>query len=342
MDRYEYLGTLKYYLRGISEKESNQIIEEFKSHFVEAEMSGQTDEETAESLGDPKVIAAEILEEYDVKEDRQTSEPQGNGFGGFISNLLDKITQSAVVIDLNSKKEVKDKDITTEVVRSEAVITDHFSNVDLRTRLSDVTVKTHDRDDVIIESKNDPHLVYKIQNDTLKITEKSKKEVGFMGNLTDGNLKSVVYLPKKHYGTFEIKTSVGALKIDEISANEVILNSSVGELKVRKLETDTLTVKAATGEVKVSNVTAKHVKASIATGDLDLIGLNPDANIEISVSLGDATIKYRTVPTDVTVDITENMGSVKTNGLFEKKGTIGTGTTTIKGKVSMGDLKFKI
>ncbi|WP_428416789.1 DUF4097 family beta strand repeat-containing protein [Phocicoccus schoeneichii] len=340
MDRYEYLGTLKYYLRGISEKESNQIIEEFKSHFVEAEMNGQTDEETAESLGDPKVIAAEILEEYDVKEDRQTSEPQGNGFGGFISNLLDKITQSAVVIDLSSKKE--DKDITTEVVRSEAVITDHFSNVDLRTRLSDVTVKTHDRDDVIIESKNDPHLVYKIQNDTLKITEKSKKEVGFMGNLTDGNLKSVVYLPKKHYGTFEMRTSVGALKIDEISANEVTLNSSVGELKVRKLETDTLTVKAATGEVKVSDVTAKHVKASIATGDLDLIGLNPDANIEISVSLGDATIKYRTVPTDVTVDITENMGSVKTNGLFEKKGAIGTGTTTIKGKVSMGDLKFKI
>lgn len=340
MDRYEYLGTLKYYLRGISEKESNQIIEEFKSHFVEAEMSGQTDEETAESLGDPKVIAAEILEEYDVKEDRQTSEPQGNGFGGFISNLVDKITQSAVVIDLSSKKE--DKDITAEVVRSEAVITDHFSNVDLRTKLSDVTVKTHDRDDVIIESKKDPHLVYKIQNDTLEITEKSKKEGGFIGKFTNSDSKSVVYLPKKHYGSFEMRTSVGALKIDEISANEVTLNSSVGELKVRKLETDTLTVKAATGEVKVSDVTAKHVKASIATGDLDLIGLNPDANIEISVSLGDATIKYRTVPTDVTVDITENMGSVKTNGLFEKKGAIGTGTTTIKGKVSMGDLKFKI
>ncbi|CAD2075170.1 hypothetical protein GCM10007358_17880 [Phocicoccus schoeneichii] len=340
MDRYEYLGTLKYYLRGISEKESNQIIEEFKSHFVEAEMSGQTDEETAESLGDPKAIAAEILEEYDVKEDRQTSEPQGNGFGGFISNLVDKITQSAVVIDLSSKKE--DKDITAEVVRSEAVITDHFSNVDLRTKLSDVTVKTHDRDDVIIESKKDPHLVYKIQNDTLEITEKSKKEGGFIGKFTNSDSKSVVYLPKKHYGSFEMRTSVGALKIDEISANEVTLNSSVGELKVRKLETDTLTVKAATGEVKVSDVTAKHVKASIATGDLDLIGLNPDANIEISVSLGDATIKYRTVPTDVTVDITENMGSVKTNGLFEKKGAIGTGTTTIKGKVSMGDLKFKI
>lgn len=340
MDRYEYLGTLKYYLRGISEKESDQIIEEFKSHFVEAEMSGQTDEETVESLGDPKVIAAEILEEYDVKEDRQTSAPQGNGFGGFISNLVDKITQSAVVIDLSSKKE--DKDINTEVVRSEAVITEHFRNVDLRTKLSDVTVKTHDRDDVIIESKNDPHLVYKIQNDTLKITEKSKKEVGFMGNLTDGNLKSVVYLPKKHYETFEIKTSVGALKVDEISANVVTLNSSVGELKVRKLEADTLTVKASTGEVKVSNVTAKDVKASIATGDLDLIGLNPDANIEISVSLGDATIKYSTVPTDVTVDITESMGTVKTNGLFEKKGTIGAGTTIIKGKVSMGDLKFKI
>lgn len=340
MDRYEYLGTLKYYLRGISEKESDQIIEEFKSHFVEAEMSGQTDEETAESLGDPKVIAAEILEEYDVKEDRQTSESQGNRFGGFISNLVDKITQSALVIDLNSKKE--DKDTNTEVVRSEAVITDHFSNVDLSTRLSDVTVKTHDREDVIIESKNDPHLVYKIQNDTLKITEKSKKEVGFMGNLTDGNLKSVVYLPKKHYGSFEIKTSVGALKVDEISANVVTLNSSVGELKVRKLEADTLTVKASTGEVKVSNVTAKDVKASIATGDLDLIGLNPDANIEISVSLGDATIKYRTVPTDVTVDITESMGSVKTNGLFEKTGTLGAGTAIIKGKVSMGDLKFKI
>lgn len=41
MDRYEYLGTLKYYLRGISEKESNQIIEEFKSHFVEAEMAAK-------------------------------------------------------------------------------------------------------------------------------------------------------------------------------------------------------------------------------------------------------------------------------------------------------------
>jgi len=340
MDRYEYLGTLKYYLRGISEKESNQIIEEFKSHFVEAELSGQTDEETAESLGDPKVIAAEILEEYDVKEDRQRSAPQGNWFGGFISNLVDKITQSAVVIDLSSKKE--DKDITAEVVRSEAVITDHFSNVDLRTKLSDVTVKTHDRDDVIIESKNDPHLVYKIQNDTLEITEKSRKEGGFMGKFTNSDLKSVVYLPKKHYGSFEIKTSVGALKVDEISANEVTLNSSVGELKVRKLEADTLTVKASTGELKVSHVTAKDVKASIATGDLDLIGLNPDANIEISVSLGDATIKYRTVPTDVTVDITENMGSVKTNGLFEKKGTIGAGKTTIKGKVSMGDLKFKI
>lgn len=350
MDRYEYLGTLKYYLRGVPEKEVDQIIEELKSHFVEAELSGKTDEETAAELGDPKIVAAEILEEHEemeeqLKETKSASFNFGTYVSDMVSKAMDVASKSAVVVDMRKDKKSKDEDLREENEENEFleyVITEEVHSIILKSTMTDFKVKKSKDDRVVIETDNE-NLKYTLTKGTLHITDNGGKKSGIFKNLKSVmSDTTVIYIPEKHYDLFEVTTTVGDFYASRIDAKEVNLNNSVGNLTIDKIVADEVKASVKTGDTTLTSVETKKLTASVATGDLDIIGINPDANMKISVSVGDATIKYNSMPKDITVQLKNTMGTIKTNGLFKTDDKLGEGTALVTGSVSMGDLKFKL
>ncbi|MCJ7665328.1 MAG: DUF1700 domain-containing protein [Actinobacteria bacterium] len=60
MNKKEFLNGLSKYLRGIPREDEQDIISDFEEHFEMGMKEGRTEEELAESLGDPKALANQL------------------------------------------------------------------------------------------------------------------------------------------------------------------------------------------------------------------------------------------------------------------------------------------
>lgn len=93
MNRKEFLEILRDYLKkGFSEDEINDIIRDYEEYFVDGELEGKSDLETISSLGSPKSIAKELIDQIN-KEERYK-----------INNKKDKINDMYVNIKIKFKE----------------------------------------------------------------------------------------------------------------------------------------------------------------------------------------------------------------------------------------------
>ena len=60
MNKKEFVNSLSEYLRGIPGDEEQDIISDFEEHFEMGKKEGRTEENIAESLGNPKALANQL------------------------------------------------------------------------------------------------------------------------------------------------------------------------------------------------------------------------------------------------------------------------------------------
>jgi uncharacterized membrane protein len=74
MNKKDFIKKLSSYLGGIPEEDRQDVINDFKEHFKEGLAEGRTEEEIAESLGDPRSLANQLKASILVnKADKTTS-----------------------------------------------------------------------------------------------------------------------------------------------------------------------------------------------------------------------------------------------------------------------------
>ena len=79
MSKNDFLDILRDYLKGsFSELEINNILRDYEEFFLNGELQGKSDEEIIKSLGSPKSIANELIEE--MKGQRKTTGNTNNEF----------------------------------------------------------------------------------------------------------------------------------------------------------------------------------------------------------------------------------------------------------------------
>lgn len=61
MNKQEYLSALRGYLAPMPAREREELLQDYESHFVFGQDNGRSEAETARMLGDPIVVAQEIL-----------------------------------------------------------------------------------------------------------------------------------------------------------------------------------------------------------------------------------------------------------------------------------------
>lgn len=72
MTKKDYLNTLYHHLKRLPEQEKQEIVEEYDNHFIEGIHDGKTEEEIIATLGDPKVIAKELVADSTVAQVEET------------------------------------------------------------------------------------------------------------------------------------------------------------------------------------------------------------------------------------------------------------------------------
>ena len=60
MNKKDFISKLSLYLRGVPEEDRQDVISDFEEHFKEGLAEGRTEEEIADSLGDPKSLANQL------------------------------------------------------------------------------------------------------------------------------------------------------------------------------------------------------------------------------------------------------------------------------------------
>ncbi|MBE1556955.1 DUF1700 domain-containing protein [Viridibacillus sp. YIM B01967] len=76
MTKQEFLTKLEGFLRKIPKEERYEILRDYQEHFKLAEVNGETEKETVESLGSPKAIAKDLSADFYItyaKENRSIS-----------------------------------------------------------------------------------------------------------------------------------------------------------------------------------------------------------------------------------------------------------------------------
>ena len=79
MTRAQFLDQLRYGLAGLPPQDLNDIIADYSAHFDEGQAHGRSEEDVAQSLGDPKRLARELRAEAQVRAWEQKPTP-GNFF----------------------------------------------------------------------------------------------------------------------------------------------------------------------------------------------------------------------------------------------------------------------
>lgn len=125
MSKNDFLDILRDYLKGFfSELEINDILRDYEEFFLNGELQGKSDEEIIKSLGSPKSIANELIEE--MKGQRKTTVNTNNEF-------KDKLSKRAKSLWENIKRQGKKiGNKTKEFLDSNSVINGKISSAGVK------------------------------------------------------------------------------------------------------------------------------------------------------------------------------------------------------------------
>ncbi len=75
MNKKDFINKLSSCLRGITGEERQDVINDFEEHFKEGMAAGRTEEDIADSLGDPRVLANQFKASILVSQAEKTTSP---------------------------------------------------------------------------------------------------------------------------------------------------------------------------------------------------------------------------------------------------------------------------
>ncbi len=145
------------------------------------------------------------------------------------------------------------------------------------------------------------------------------------------NRTVTVELPA-HLYELDIRTSNGAISLDELTLTSAVLRTSNGRVNVTDSEVPSLTLSSSNGKLYLNNVSASSVDLSTSNGEIELINVTADSidgetsngpingtgilsdDLRVSTSNGRIEISVVGVFDDFKVKTRTSNGSVKING----------------------------
>lgn len=143
---------------------------------------------------------------------------------------------------------------------------------------------------VCYEQKNVKHSVT-VKDDTLVIEVVDTKKWYEHISINFGTPKITVYIPQGEYGALSVKSNTGDVEIPENFKFESIdISVSTGDAKNYASASEVIKIKTSTGAVRVENVSAGTLDLSVSTGKVIAQSITCEGEIKIKVSTGDTKL----------------------------------------------------
>lgn len=331
MTEQQFLNELEIALSTLPIDERNDILADIKEYFSNGREDGKTESDISASLGSPKAIAAELLENQTYITIPENIVP---------SNKLIKIPQA------------------------------NFSNVVMNINFGSLHVFPSDTDETTIEliGENDKlELTADVADDTLSIRLKTKKHKFFSFIFLLKELSVHVALPKKLYASISMKTDNGRIRAEkllgkaikvtsdngsivlkEFAATILDVETDNGRIEMQKIQADKLHAETDNGRIELHHVDAEQVITETDNGRIVMEDVNGyiigktdngrislltktlDRMIQLETDNGSIIIETENEPTDVSIQAKTDHGRIDIFGEKNSRTVFGTGANKVK------------
>ncbi|QFG00614.1 DUF1700 domain-containing protein [Psychrobacillus glaciei] len=327
MTEQQFINELELALTGLPADERNDILSDIKEYFTNGREDGKSDNDIAASLGSPKEIAKELLENH----------------------VPEKIIRDNKVIK-----------IPNPTFSNVVMNIDHGSLYVFPSETDETTVELIGENDKLEFTAN-------VINDTLSIQLKTKKFQLFNFLFFIKELRVNVSLPKKLYASIIMKTDNGRIRAEKIlgkaikassdngsiglkefAATVLEVETDNGRIEIDKVQTDKLSTQTDNGRIELRNVDAEQIITETDNGRImmenvngDIIGKTDNGRISLLTASLDRMIQLKTDngsilietendPTDVSIHTKTDHGRVSVFGEKNSRTVFGNGSNTIQ------------
>ncbi len=352
MSRREFLNILAQSITHLSKEEQDEILYDYEEHFRIGLEQGKTEDEIAESLGNPYIIANQF-DPSPAPVEKTAKSITGKVilttvaimcvvsvfFALYRNNLKNTTNQSSSSLNAaqvknqtgNSDPNAKiqhsiDSEKTlsldnTTMVNVTFVSGVNFINVDTK------EIKIHLYGDVTTNNNFIPELEISKDGNQITIGVTSTSSGTSYYNST---MKMDVYIPKTYTQSIQTRTTSGNIKISDL-----------------KLET--LNCKSVSGSVDIRNIVSREITAETTSGDIQLDSISGD--LKVQSTSGSIMASYKDFNNNITAENVSGSTDLKLSENAEfalQAKTISgeitnsfpmTGSSTGKGKSLTGTVK---
>lgn len=342
MTENQFISELEAALKRLPTEERNDIIQDIREYFTDGRGDGKSESDIAASLGSPVQIAEELLGAY-------------------------------------SFEEMKFEEKKVEISSTNETITiqdDRFTNVAINVQHGALVVRPSNNSETTVEliGANDKlQLTAEVVGDTLFVRLKSISHWLFMFNF---NMKAVtlnVFIPKKLYQSFAMKTDNGQISAKKLLAKKIDVKTDNGKIQLREIAATTLNAETDNGRIEIDKVQADHMRMKTDNGRIDMrhvdaesigvesdngrielenvtgsiVGTTDNGRITLQTDTLDRALDFRTdngsiviqsmeKPTNVTILAKTGHGKIDIFGERNSRTVIGAGEHTIRLKSDNG------
>ena len=204
--------------------------------------------------------------------------------------------------------------------KKEMVVTENFKNIDIEEVSANVEFMPSADGQVKIEyydSDNDTHKI-EVSGDTLKIVYKDNDNMpwwlrinfGSWWNTSDTEIVTTIYLPAGEYGSLDIDTVSGDMKVPaDYSFSGASYNSISGDVSALCKTSGDVKVNTTSGEIKLASINGNSVGINTVSGNVALNDVSVTGKVDIDTTSGEVgltnvvsgTNSVSTVSGDVTL-----------------------------------------
>lgn len=332
MTKNEFISKLRNALSGLSEKDREDVLEDFEEHFNDAIESGKTEEEICKELGEPQEIARMYNEEI--------------------------------------KNETKQNEDTNTESTESTINTDNIDEVEVNTDSADINVIFEDRSDIYVKSSGRGGFTRSIYGNRMVIEAKRSTTYTRFFNISFSwdNCSLYIYMPANSSKKLSVQTKSGDIRLTgtgklsdlfistlsgdidlpEITVNSVRAKTLSGDIVVNKIDANDTDIHSTSGDVSIESITGNSMINS-TSGDINVNVSELKGNMSVSMISGDGYLKLpknsnasfsaKTISGDIRCDFPVNIS----NGFVGESvsGVNGSGLYFVKVTSTSGDIRIR-
>lgn len=235
-----------------------------------------------------------------------------------------------ITVHSNTRADVTEVEISKDFVTSNGEIKylenlnlESFSKIKSDSIYMDIEIIEADNYGIEISyNQKQGEYSYEVEDDTLKIKNKSKSNINFKLNNMDENYIKI-YVPKDaDFQEIDIDNVSGFIFLESLNVKNLKVNSTSADIELDNVKSEKLVVKSVSGYISTSDLTSNHINYSSTSGDMKFEnitnstdGVEEISSISGSIDISDSSLQNSTIKT---TSGKINIDSSKVEGLTAK------------------------